>query len=121
MDLSAGEIAAIFASGLATGLGGLALLIVRRPSDRLLDALMGFTAGIMFAAAIFSLLVPALDRGSLGEVVTGFLLGAATLAVLDAGIPHIHAPWRTTAASSSRASTRRRSRPVAVRCSCCPP
>ena len=50
MDLSAAEIAAILASGMATGLGGLALLIVRRPGERLLDALMGFTAGIMLAA-----------------------------------------------------------------------
>ena len=91
MDLSAGEIAIIIAAGLATGLGGLALLVVRRPSERLLDALMGFTAGIMFAAAIFSLLIPALDRGGLSGVVLGFLLGAGTLAVLDAVIPHLHA------------------------------
>ena len=115
MDLSAGEIAAIFASGLATGLGGLALLVVRRPGDRMLDALMGFTAGIMFAAAIFSLLVPALDRGSLGSVVTGFLLGAATLAVLDAVVPHIHARLardgaeQAEAAGASQAAARRRS------------
>ncbi|HEY4620168.1 MAG TPA: hypothetical protein VIG93_00595, partial [Gaiellaceae bacterium] len=61
--------------GLATGLGGLGLLIVRRPSDRLLDTLLGVTAGIMLAASVFSLLVPALDEGAVGEVVLGFLAG----------------------------------------------
>jgi ZIP family zinc transporter len=77
--------------GLATGLGGLALLLVRRPGDRLLDTLLGLTAGIMLAAAMFSLLVPALDAGTVLEVVLGFGAGAGALALLDAYIPHIHA------------------------------
>jgi len=76
--------------GLATGLGGLGLLIVRRPSDRLLDTLLGVTAGIMLAASVFSLLVPALDEGAVGEVVLGFLVGAGALALLDAYLPHVH-------------------------------
>jgi len=33
----------IVASGGATGIGGLAILALRRPSDRVLDALLGFT------------------------------------------------------------------------------
>jgi ZIP family zinc transporter len=57
---------------------------------RTLDVLTGATAGIMLAAAVFSLLLPALDRGSLGGVVTAFLLGVACLAMLDATVPHIH-------------------------------
>jgi ZIP family zinc transporter len=77
--------------GLATGIGGLGLLVVRRPSERLLDVLLGATGGIMLAAAVFSLLVPALDDGSVGEVVLGFGAGAAALALLDAFIPHLHA------------------------------
>ena len=47
--------------GLATGLGGLGLLLVPKPSPRVLDVLLGFTAGIMLAATAFSLLMPALD------------------------------------------------------------
>jgi zinc transporter ZupT len=34
-------------AGLATGLGGLALLVIRGRSDRLLDGRLGFTAGVM--------------------------------------------------------------------------
>ena len=80
--------------GLATGVGGLGLVVVRRPGPRLIDTLLGATAGIMLAAAVFSLLVPALEDGSVWEVVAGFLVGAGVLAVLDATIPHVHARLR---------------------------
>ena len=80
--------------GLATGIGGLFLLVFRRPGLRLIDTLLGTTAGIMLAAAVFSLLVPALADGSVWEVVVGFVAGAATLAALDATIPHLHARIR---------------------------
>ena len=85
------ELAWILAAGLATGVGGLALLAFPKPSDLLLDALLGFTAGVMLAATAFSLLVPALDLGSLAEVLLGFALGGALLLGLDAAVPHVHA------------------------------
>jgi ZIP family zinc transporter len=87
-------IAWIFASGLATGLGGIAILALRTPSNRVLDSLLGFTAGIMLAAAIFSLIVPALERGTLAEVLAGMAAGAAVLLYLDSTIPHLHARFR---------------------------
>lgn len=80
--------------GLATGVGGLGLLVVRRPGPRLIDTLLGVTAGIMLAASVFSLLVPALEDGSVWEVVAGFVVGAGLLAALDATIPHLHARIR---------------------------
>jgi ZIP family zinc transporter len=87
-----GETAAwIVASGLATGVGGLGVLAIRSTSDRVLDALLGFTAGVMLAATAFSLLVPALDRGTVWEVVAGLALGTALMATLDALVPHAHA------------------------------
>ena len=76
--------------GLATGLGGLPLLWVRHPGDRLHAGLVGFTAGIMLAASAFSLLGPALERGRVAYVVLGLLVGAATIAVLDDLLPHEH-------------------------------
>ena len=84
----------IVGSGLATALGGVALLVVQRPSGRTLDVLLGFTAGVMLAATVFSLLVPALDRGGVVEVLLGFLAGGAVLAALDVVIPHAHARLR---------------------------
>jgi ZIP family zinc transporter len=84
----------IVGSGLATAIGGAGLLLVRRPSARLLDALLGFTAGVMLGATIFSLLVPALERGGAAEVLLGFLAGGAVLAGFDVVIPHAHARFR---------------------------
>ncbi len=89
--MSTEELIWIVASGGGTVVGGLALLAIGRPSGRVLDSMLGFTAGVMLAAACFSLLVPAFEAGSVGEVLAGFLLGAATLAVLDQVIPHLHA------------------------------
>ncbi len=80
----------IIAAGSGTTLGAIALVFVRRPSDRLLDVLLGFAGGVMLSATAFSLLVPALDRGSLLTVLVGFGLGAATLRAMDALIPHVH-------------------------------
>jgi ZIP family zinc transporter len=86
--------------GLATGVGGLGLLVIRRPGPRLIDTLLGATAGIMLAASVFSLLVPALEDGAVWEVVAGFVVGAGVLAFLDATIPHLHARLRERPARS---------------------
>ena len=40
-------------AGAGTALGGLGLLVLRRPSHLLLDVLLCFTAGVMLAAAAF--------------------------------------------------------------------
>jgi ZIP family zinc transporter len=84
----------ILASGLATGLGGIGLLLFSAPRERTLAALLGFTAGVMLAATAFSLLVPAIDRGTLLEVLVGFGLGASFIALLDIAVPHAHARFR---------------------------
>ncbi|MCU0313304.1 MAG: ZIP family metal transporter [Solirubrobacteraceae bacterium] len=82
----------IVVSGLGTAVGGLALLAFHRPPARaLLDALLGFTAGVMLAAVAFSLLVPGLEAGGWGAVTGGFLLGAGFLLALDVIVPHAHA------------------------------
>jgi ZIP family zinc transporter len=80
----------ILAAGAATGVGGLALFLMPRPSDLLLDVLLGFTAGVMLAATAFSLLVPALDQGTVVEVLAGILVGGSCVLALDALVPHIH-------------------------------
>lgn len=108
MDVDA--ISWIVASGCATGVGGLAILALGRPGDRTLDALLGFTAGVMLAAACFSLLVPALDRGTVAEVGVGFVAGALALAALDAALPHVHLRFAEAGAEHGRGtsdSTRR--------------
>ena len=88
MDLE--TLAWIVAAGAATSVGGLWLLAVPRPSDALLDVLLGFTAGVMLAATAFSLLVPALEQGTVLEVLAAFTLGGLALLGLDTLVPHVH-------------------------------
>lgn len=58
--------------------------------------LVGFAAGVMIAASIWSLLIPALemaeDQGQVTWIPTsiGFLFGIVFLLVLDSIIPHLH-------------------------------
>lgn len=54
--LGQGVVASLIA-GLATGLGGLPVLFGRRVSHRMLDAVLGFAAGVMFAISAGALLV----------------------------------------------------------------
>lgn len=78
-------------AGLATGIGGAGVLLVRRPSAKLLDTLLGFTGGIMLAALCFSLLVPAFELGAIWQVALGFAVGGAFIAAADRFLPHVHA------------------------------
>lgn len=65
-------------------------------SDRLQKALLGFASGVMIAASVWSLLIPAIEMAeSSGGIawlpaVVGFLLGIGFLLLLDTVIPHLH-------------------------------
>ncbi|MDH5733872.1 MAG: ZIP family metal transporter [Candidatus Bathyarchaeota archaeon] len=81
---------ASLAAGLATGAGALPVLFAKKISDRLLDVLLGFSAGVMLAATSFSLIVPAIDLSGPWVVVIGLALGAVVLHLIDRFIPHFH-------------------------------
>lgn len=59
-------------------------------------ALTGFAAGVMVAASIWSLLIPAMDQAegmgkwSFVPAVAGFWMGIVFLLALDRAIPHLH-------------------------------
>jgi len=82
-----GSVASLVA-GLATGFGALPVLFTKRVSDKLLDVMLGFAAGVMLAATSFSLLVPSIDLGGPWVAVLGLLLGAIVLHLIDRFIPH---------------------------------
>ena len=79
-------------------LGGSAcVFFMRRVLNRTLQRIMtGFAAGVMVAASVWSLLIPAMEEsGRLGRLsflpaVTGFLLGILFLLLLDHLTPHLH-------------------------------
>lgn len=82
---------------LATALGAAVVFFVRR--DIRADfqkAFLGFAAGVMIAASVWSLLIPAMDmsmqKGGSGwlPAAGGFLAGGAFLLLLDKFLPHLH-------------------------------
>lgn len=85
-------------AGLATGLGAIPVLFMRRPGERLLAPMLGLAGGMMLAASFFSLLVPAVQ--SIGNssvpwvlgILTGvaFLAGSQMMQQMDRQLPHIH-------------------------------
>lgn len=79
-----------------TALGAAAVLITRKSSQKILDSMLGFAAGIMIAASFWSLLAPAIEL-SQDKVVpawippaAGFLLGGIFLRGVDKILPHLH-------------------------------
>lgn len=83
----------------ATALGTLPALFIRKISQRWHDGMLGFGAGVMLAACMFSLILPALsiltDSGfsgwsSSGTVAAAILLGAVFMLSLERFTPHEH-------------------------------
>lgn len=68
----------------------------KRSAERLQRALTGFAAGVMVAASVWSLLIPAIEQSAaLGRLsflpaAVGFWIGVAFLLLLDRVIPHLH-------------------------------
>ena len=82
---------------LGTTLGAACVFFLRKAlGDRLQRALTGFAAGVMVAASVWSLLIPAIDQSAaLGRLsflpaAVGFWIGVAFLLLLDRVIPHLH-------------------------------
>ncbi len=70
--------------------GALLVLVWRRPSQRFLDAALGFAAGVMLTASFTSLILPGIEAGGLVPVVVGMVLGALLLDLTDHWMPHLH-------------------------------
>lgn len=78
---------------LLTAIGTLPVLFFRSAPRRLMDAMMGFAAGVMVAASCWSLLVPAMEAGGVLAATVGLLAGAAFLYAADQMLPHLHAEF----------------------------
>lgn len=82
-------------AGIATGVGAIPIFFTKSVSNRILDGLLGFAAGVMLAATSFSLIVPAIEYGGGGVkgAVTasiGIFVGAVFLDLIDKISPHMH-------------------------------
>jgi len=85
----------LFTYGL-TALGAALVFFTRTVNYKVLDAMMGFAAGVMIAASFWSLLVPSIEMAASQGViewmpaVVGFLLGGVFLRICDQYMPHLH-------------------------------
>ncbi|MDB9931408.1 ZIP family metal transporter [Flavobacteriales bacterium] len=80
----------------ATAAGASLVFFFKSLNRAVLDIALGFTGGVMVAASVWSLIIPALEMSEgtgfdkVGPTVIGFLLGALFIFALDKLIPHIH-------------------------------
>lgn len=77
-------------AGLATGLGAIPVFFTKNASPKLLDGLLGFSAGIMLGATSFSLVLPSIQLGGVWVASLGIILGGAFLGLANRLIPHLH-------------------------------
>jgi ZIP family zinc transporter len=79
-----------------TAIGASLVFFTRNVSRALLDAMLGFSGGVMVAASYWSLLAPAIEIAEHGTTPAwlvaggGFLTGAGVLFALDKSLPHLH-------------------------------
>lgn len=89
-------LAGVFTWGVTLFGAGL-VWFVKSIERRLLDAMLGFAAGVMIAASFWSLLAPAIEMAEQSGplpawlvVTIGFLVGGLSLFGIDRILPHLH-------------------------------
>ncbi len=88
-------LATLFTWGV-TALGAAVVFATSSVNQRLMDAMLGFAAGVMIAASFWSLLAPGLEMAEqLGQLpwltaTIGFMAGGLFMRLLDSLLPHLH-------------------------------
>lgn len=102
----------LFTWGL-TALGAAVVFFFRKINQKILDAMLGFAAGVMIAASFWSLLSPSIEMAVAQDVIAwvpaviGFLAGGIFLRICDAYVPHLHLGFPTDEAEGVETSWRR--------------
>lgn len=95
----------------STALGATLAVFTKQITNRMLDTLMGFGAGVMLAASIFSLILPSIEIMQeqtssmiLASSKVGFalLLGAGVMLLMEKAVPHEHFFKGTDGKASTR-------------------
>ncbi|MEM7037089.1 MAG: ZIP family metal transporter [Bacteroidota bacterium] len=90
---------------LVTAAGAATVFFAKGVNQKLLDAMLGFAAGVMIAASFWSLLAPAIETSEAAHAAgqgppawvpaaIGFMSGALFLFVVDKILPHLHVGFR---------------------------
>jgi len=81
------------AVGGSTVVGAVLGFLFKKIPHRFNDAILGFAAGVMLAAAVIGLILPAVETSAdqgIWVVAVGILVGALFLELLDRFTPHLH-------------------------------
>ncbi len=106
-------LATLFTWGL-TALGAALVFGTKNVPRKVLDAMLGFAAGVMIAASFWSLLAPAISLSAEGSLplwvppLIGFMAGGVFLRLVDRLLPHLH-PWMPMSEAEGIHTTWRRS------------
>jgi len=99
---------------LLTALGATLVFFFKKINRKVLDAMLGFAAGVMIAASYWSLLAPAIEMAANESTLpawvpatSGFLLGGAFIWVIDKLLPHLHPGFPSSEAEGLSTSWRR--------------
>ncbi len=80
--------------GFATVFGSIIGFALKRIPHKFNDIVLSFAAGIMLAAAVLGLIIPAVEQaksfGGLLVAVAGILCGSVFLSLMDKVVPHLH-------------------------------
>ena len=96
-----------------TALGAALVFFFKSINKTVLNAMLGFAAGVMIAASFWSLLSPAIEMAeSLGQTAwitasVGFLAGGAFLWLVDMTLPHLHMGLETSEAEGIKTGWQR--------------
>ena len=105
-------LATMFTWGL-TALGASLVFGTKNVPRKLLDAMLGFAAGVMIAASFWSLLAPSISLSAEGPLplwippLIGFMAGGVFLRLLDRLLPHLHPGMKMSEAEGIHTSWRR--------------
>lgn len=77
--------------GLFTVFGAIPVFFIRKKlSHKSYSSMLGISAGIMLAATIFSLLLPAIDMSNIYMISLSFFSGALFIEIISRLVPHEH-------------------------------
>lgn len=95
--MDASMIGGIWIPFIGTTLGAACVFLLKNEiNPKVQKALLGFAAGVMVAASVWSLLIPAMDlsvgmgKFSFVPAASGFFIGVLFLLIMDKLVPHLH-------------------------------
>ncbi len=98
---------------ITTAIGAGVVFLKKNVNRKFLDSALGFAAGVMIAASIWSLIEPSMEMAESLNLIKwvpatiGFILGALCIRLADAYVPHLHLGLPRDAAEGVKTKWRR--------------